>query len=130
MVPAPIGLKRGRGSSTTDRKFCSTDRGGARHRSRSAAAAAALNDHQKLAASTMLSALTRARDLLGPPGRCSGWWRHVAPNPATNNSTKTNGAAGDLTIVRPAAAAPSRRGPSRPRPRVRAAKQVKAAKFR
>src|SRR5580700_2115956 len=28
MVPAPIELKRGRGSSTTDRKICSTDRGG------------------------------------------------------------------------------------------------------
>jgi hypothetical protein len=24
----------------------------------------------------ILSGLTRARDLLGPPGRFSGWWRH------------------------------------------------------
>ena len=33
-----------------DRKFCSTYSGGACSRSRSAVAAAALNDHQKLAA--------------------------------------------------------------------------------
>ncbi len=41
------------GSSTTDRKICSTYSGGALPRSRSAAAAAALNDHQKLADLTM-----------------------------------------------------------------------------
>ena len=43
----------------------------------------------------------------------------VAPNPATNNSTKTNGdgAAGDRTIVRPAAAAPTRRPEQVPRAR-------------
>ena len=38
------------GVIATDRKICSTDSGGACSRSRSAAAAAALNDHQKLAA--------------------------------------------------------------------------------
>ena len=31
MVPAPIELKRGRGSSTTDRKICSTNRGAVTH---------------------------------------------------------------------------------------------------
>src|SRR5271163_4569953 len=67
--------RRGTGSSTTDRKICSTDRGGACSRSRSAAAAAALNDHQNLAALTLLSVVTRARDLLGPAGRCSGTGR-------------------------------------------------------
>ena len=62
MVSAPIGLKRGRGSSTTDRKFCSTDRGGACSCSRSAAAATALNDLWNLAAFTTFAALTRAQN--------------------------------------------------------------------
>ena len=44
--------QRATGSSTTDRKICSTDSGGACSRSRSAAATAALNDHQNLAALT------------------------------------------------------------------------------
>src|ERR1700689_5030050 len=61
MVPAPIELKRGMGSSTTDRKFRSSDRGGACSRSRSVAAAAALNDHRNLAALTDIVALSRAR---------------------------------------------------------------------
>src|ERR1700689_4900134 len=69
MVSALIGLKRGRGSSTTDRKFCSTDRGGACSCSRSAAAATALNDLWNLAAFTTFAALTRARG--APiPGSC------------------------------------------------------------
>src|ERR1700691_6299177 len=50
------------GVMTTDRKICSTYRGGACSRSRSAAAAAALNDHRNLAAYTLLTALTRARE--------------------------------------------------------------------
>src|ERR1700679_3333454 len=61
MVPAPIELKRGMGSSTTDRKFRSTDRGGACSRSRSATAAAALNDHRNLAAFDTFAAVSRAR---------------------------------------------------------------------
>src|SRR6202044_702980 len=61
MVPAPIELKRGMGSSTTDRKICSTYRGGACSRSRSAAAAAALNDHRNLAAFDTFAAVSRAR---------------------------------------------------------------------
>ena len=87
MVPAPIELQRGMGSSTIDRKFCSTDRGGACSRSRSAAAAAALNDHRNLAALPLsLPSRARARradfrrsfprqtDLLEPPGwRCGCW---------------------------------------------------------
>ena len=52
MMSAGAGAARATGSSTTDRKICSTDSGGAYSRSRSAAAAAALNDHQKLAALT------------------------------------------------------------------------------
>ena len=72
---------------TTDRKICSTYRGGACSRSRSAAAAAALNDHRNLAALTHLAAVTRAHearrfpgalrqsDLLEPPGRRCGCWR-------------------------------------------------------
>src|SRR5580658_5978086 len=87
MVPAPIELKRGRGSSTTDRKICSTYRGGACSCSRSAAAAAALNDHRNLAAFDTFAAVSRARearrfpgalrrsDLLEPPGRRRGCWR-------------------------------------------------------
>ena len=42
LLPAP---RSGTGSSTNDRKFCSTDRRGACSRSRSAAAAGVLNDH-------------------------------------------------------------------------------------
>src|SRR5579863_4290226 len=64
--------QRGRGSSTTDRKICSTDSGGTCPRSRRAPAVAALNDQQNLPALLILAGLTRARDLLGPPGRCSG----------------------------------------------------------
>ena len=45
-----------------DRKFCSTDSGGALACSRSAAATAALNDHRNLAALTIFAALTRARE--------------------------------------------------------------------
>jgi hypothetical protein len=72
---------------TTDRKFRSTDRGGACSRSRSAAAAAALNDHRNLAAFDTFAAVTRARearrfpgalrqsDLLEPPGWRCGFWR-------------------------------------------------------
>src|ERR1700683_4845630 len=87
MVPAPIELKRGMGASTTDRKICSTYRGGACSRSRSAAAAAALNDHRNLAAFDTFAAVSRARearrfpgalrrsDLLEPPGRRCGCWR-------------------------------------------------------
>src|SRR5580704_453065 len=62
MVPAPIELKRGMGSSTTDRKICSTYRGGACSRSRSAAAAAALNDHRNLAAFDTFAAVSRAQN--------------------------------------------------------------------
>ena len=56
------------GSSTTDRKICSTYSAGALPRSRSAAAAAALNDQQNLADLTMLAALTRAREAAPIPG--------------------------------------------------------------
>ena len=78
--------QRGRGSSTTDRKIRSTYRGGACSCSRSAPAAAALNDHRNLAALLMFVALTRARearrfpgalrrsDLLEPSGRRCGCW--------------------------------------------------------
>ena len=83
--------QRATGSSTTDRKICSTDSGGACSRSRSAAATAALNDHQNLAEFTFLAALTRARearadsascepscaeqtDRLEPAGRRCGCW--------------------------------------------------------
>ena len=52
MMSAGAGAARATGSSATDRKICSTDSGGACSRSRSAAATAALNDHQKLAALT------------------------------------------------------------------------------
>jgi hypothetical protein len=48
------------GVMTTDRKICCTYRAGACCRSFSAAAAAALNDHRNLAASTLLAAHTRA----------------------------------------------------------------------
>src|ERR1700681_3285892 len=61
MMSAGAGAARATGSSTTDRKICSTDSGGACSRSRSAAATAALHDHQNLAALIILSALTRAR---------------------------------------------------------------------
>src|SRR5271168_3551350 len=64
--------QRGTGSSTTDRKICSTDRGGACPRSFSAAAAAALNDHLNLAALILFAALTRARKV----------GRHDATRPA------------------------------------------------
>src|ERR1700691_6051231 len=66
MVAAPIELKRGMGSSTTDRKFCSTDRGSACPRSRSAAAAAALNDHLNLAAFYPIRCPQRARARRAP----------------------------------------------------------------
>ena len=49
------------GVIATDRKICSTDSGGACSRSRSAAATAALNDHQKLAALHHNSLPSRAR---------------------------------------------------------------------
>src|SRR5271170_2709699 len=68
--------RRATGSSTTDRKICSTDRGwrrwslfrgivgggmrGRRWSSRSAAAAAAPNDHQNLPASTIIAVDARA----------------------------------------------------------------------
>jgi hypothetical protein len=58
LLPAP---RSGTGSSTNDWKFCSTDRGGACSRSRSAAAAGVLNDHQNLAELPILIGLTRAR---------------------------------------------------------------------
>src|ERR1035437_9232830 len=88
MMSAGAGAARPTGSSTTDRKICSTDSGGACSRSFSAAAAAALNDHQNLAALTGIAAPTRARergarrfqraltqsDLLEPPGRRCGCW--------------------------------------------------------
>ena len=61
MMSAGAGAARATGSSTTDRKICSTDSGGACSRSFSAAAAAALNDHQNLAALTGIAAPTRAR---------------------------------------------------------------------
>ena len=68
------------GVMTTDRKICSTYRGGACSRSRSAAAAAALNDHRNLAALTRLAAVTRARGAPIPgspeaerPARAA-WW--------------------------------------------------------
>ena len=72
------------GSSTTDRKFRSTDRGSACSRSRRDAAAAALNDHRNLAAFDTCAAVSRAHearrfpgalrrsDLLEPPGRRCG----------------------------------------------------------
>src|SRR6204780_555684 len=50
------------GFMTTDRKICSTYRGGACSRSRSAAAAAALNDHRNLAAFDTFAAVARARE--------------------------------------------------------------------
>src|ERR1700683_1513803 len=91
MVPAPIELKRGMGSSTTDRKFCSTDRGGACSRSRSAAAAAALNDHRNLAAFDTFAAVSRAREARAG----SGELRRKAPC-----SSRLGGAAaaGDVVI--------------------------------
>src|SRR5271168_1491861 len=49
MMSAGAGAARATGSSTTDRKICSTDSGGACSRSRSAAATTALNDHRNLA---------------------------------------------------------------------------------
>src|ERR1700720_2853459 len=61
------------GSSTTDREFRSSDRGGACSRSRSAAAAASLNDQQNSEELALIIALTRAdnretrRPLAGPP---------------------------------------------------------------
>ena len=67
MMSAGAGAARATGSSTTDRKICSTVSGGACSRSRSAAAAAALNDHQNLAELTMIAALTRAR-IIGKQG--------------------------------------------------------------
>ena len=66
MMSAGAGAARATGSSTTDRKICSTDSGGACSRSRSAAAAAALNDHRNLAALIIFSALTRARKAVAP----------------------------------------------------------------
>ena len=51
-------------SSTTDRKFCSTDSGAlalARAAQRRGGAGAALNDHRKLAVLTILAVVTRAR---------------------------------------------------------------------
>ena len=59
------------GVIATDRKICSTDSGGACSRSRSAAATAALNDHQKLAAYTMIAALTHAREAPPIPASCA-----------------------------------------------------------
>ena len=58
-----------------DRKFRSTDSGGALL-ARSAGGAAARKDQRNLAELTIFAALTRARDLLGPPGRCSGLRPH------------------------------------------------------
>ena len=77
--------QRGTGSSTTDRKICSTVSGALSSRSLSAAAAAARKDQRNLAALTTFAALTRAREAgrfqrprpdrpAGPPGRCCGCW--------------------------------------------------------
>ena len=66
MMSAGAGAARATGSSTTDRKIRSTYSGGALPRSRSAAAAAALNDHQNLADLTILAALTRPRARRSP----------------------------------------------------------------
>src|ERR1700691_4906176 len=61
--------QRGMGSSTTDRKICSTYRGGASSRSRRAAAATALNDHRNLAALTETGALSSGR-IIGKQAHC------------------------------------------------------------
>src|SRR5271169_7238774 len=53
--------QRATGSSTIDRKICSTNSGGACSRSRSAAATTALNDHGFWPAFTLIAPLTRAR---------------------------------------------------------------------
>ena len=61
--------QRATGSSTTDRKICSTDRSGACPRSLSAAAAAAPKDQRNLAASTNRAVVTRAREAAPIPAR-------------------------------------------------------------
>ena len=61
-------LKRGMGSSTKDRKFRSTDRGGACSRSRSAAAAAATERSSEFGRVRHLAAVTRAREASRFPG--------------------------------------------------------------
>ena len=68
LLPAP---RSGTGSSTNDRKFCSTDRRGACSRSRSAAAAGVLNDHEYLAKLPIMVALTRAREATRIGGGCA-----------------------------------------------------------
>src|SRR5450830_1303639 len=52
MMSAGAGAARATGSSTTDRKICSINSGGAYSRSRSRCGGAALNDHKKLAGLT------------------------------------------------------------------------------
>ena len=70
MVPEPIERAQpAAGSSTTDRKICSTDSGGALPRSLSAAAAADRKDQRNLAASPLLAAPTRAREAAPIPAR-------------------------------------------------------------
>src|SRR5674476_1383111 len=53
MMSAGAGAARATGSSTTDRKICSINSGGAYSRSRSRCGGAALNDHKKLAGLTL-----------------------------------------------------------------------------
>jgi hypothetical protein len=53
--------------------------------------------------------MTRGRARVGQVCQAHRPSSIVAPNLANNNPLKRNGAAGDLTIVRPAAAAPPRR---------------------
>jgi hypothetical protein len=71
----PAARQGGTGSSTTDRKICSTDSRGACPRSLSAAAAAAPKDQRNLAALTKRAVVTRARE--------------AAPIPASSASRPT-----------------------------------------
>ena len=68
MVPAPSSAASYR-VIDNDRKFRSTDSGGALPRSLSAADAAARKDQRNLAALTILAALTRARETAPIPAR-------------------------------------------------------------
>ena len=59
----------------------------------------------------ILVGLTRARDLLGPPGWCSGWWRHdgdvaggIMPSIPNTNADMLMGIGGSPEAVLTAAA--------------------------
>src|SRR6202041_3453488 len=87
MVPAPIELKRGRGSSTTDRKICSTYRGwrllllaqrcggcGTERSSEFGSVNPSRCRHARARRADSWE-LLRQSDLLEPPGRRCGCWR-------------------------------------------------------